>query len=147
MKILLGLLLVMVLAIGGSIYNKRQHAQLAAKEVAEAAARSAREDANRKSAIEAKGKAAVLEQLTDPESANFRDIKVYAGVDYFGTPNVDVVCGQVNSKNRMGGYVGFHPFRWTSHDGKLLITDGGFAAAELDKYAIATCAHLQEKAN
>ena len=42
----------------------------------------------------------VAYQLLDPSSAQFRD------VDVFG----DAVCGQVNGKNRLGGYVGFRDF-------------------------------------
>ena len=51
----------------------------------------------------------VLEQLTDPQSAIFRS-EVYAG-DW--TVSGGILCGQVNAKNRMGGYVGykwFHSF-------------------------------------
>jgi hypothetical protein len=45
-------------------------------------------------------KRAVERVLRDPRSAYYRDIvEVY-----------DVVCGEVNSKNGMGGYAGFHAF-------------------------------------
>ena len=36
--------------------------------------------------------------LIDPESAQFTDLKYYKSSNF--------VCGKVNSKNRMGGYVG-----------------------------------------
>lgn len=39
-------------------------------------------------------------ELKDSESAIFRDVVV----------GEDLVCGYVNSKNSMGGYVGFHRF-------------------------------------
>lgn len=43
---------------------------------------------------------AVREQMKDPESARFRNIKVY-----------DItVCGEVNAKNSYGGYNGFKRF-------------------------------------
>lgn len=50
-------------------------------------------------------KAALVRKLKDPESARFTDLfKV-------STPNEgEVVCGMVNSKNSMGGYVGARGF-------------------------------------
>ncbi|MZR14654.1 hypothetical protein GQE99_16665 [Maritimibacter sp. DP07] len=43
--------------------------------------------------------------LFDPNSAQFRKQKVYV------TSEGDrVYCGELNSKNRMGGYVGFTPY-------------------------------------
>lgn len=42
----------------------------------------------------------VRNSLTDPASAQFKDVVVG---DYF-------VCGRVNAKNRMGGYIGFQRF-------------------------------------
>ena len=50
-------------------------------------------------------KALVAEQLTDPDSAQFRDIEVIDKGD-----GKFVVCGKVNAKNRMGGYVGYEVF-------------------------------------
>lgn len=43
----------------------------------------------------------VRDNLTDPSSARFRNVQQ--------KPN-GAVCGEVNAKNRMGGYVGFAPF-------------------------------------
>lgn len=40
--------------------------------------------------------------LIDPDSAQFRDTEL--------SPNRECMSGQVNSKNRMGGYVGFKKF-------------------------------------
>lgn len=54
--------------------------------------------------VEAKQR--LREQMTDPESTNFRGV-------YLGTNGV--VCGQVNSKNRMGGYAGFQRFFVTAN--------------------------------
>lgn len=42
----------------------------------------------------------VASELFDPSAAQFRDVIVTDGA----------VCGQVNGKNRLGGYVGFKPF-------------------------------------
>jgi hypothetical protein len=44
----------------------------------------------------------VKRYLNDPESAQFSDIRT--------NPKTDVTCGSVNSKNRMGGYVGARRF-------------------------------------
>lgn len=48
------------------------------------------------SKLENDAKEAVLSSLKDPESAQFKNIKGY--------------CGEVNSKNSYGGYVGFKKF-------------------------------------
>lgn len=45
-------------------------------------------------------KSAVLEQLKDPESAQFSNVRVVGGL----------VCGEVNAKNSFGGYVGKRKF-------------------------------------
>ena len=44
----------------------------------------------------------VLARLNDPDSAKFR------GVKYF--PQTGAGCGDLNARNRMGGYVGFTSF-------------------------------------
>lgn len=50
-------------------------------------------------------KSAVARDLLDPESATFRDVTLFA------KPNGSTrVCGQVNAKNRFGGYVGYVGF-------------------------------------
>lgn len=50
-------------------------------------------------------KSAVQELLVDPDSADFK--KVVFVTDVSGTP---YSCGEVNSKNRMGGYTGYKGF-------------------------------------
>ncbi|EKT4488947.1 MULTISPECIES: zinc-ribbon domain-containing protein [Shewanella] len=52
-----------------------------------------------------KGKDAVLARLKDPKSAEFKDVYFFRGAD-----NVPMTCGQVNSKNSFGGFVGFQHF-------------------------------------
>lgn len=47
----------------------------------------------------------VRAQLTDPASATFRNVRSVR--DEYGVVGV---CGEVNAKNRMGGYVGFVEF-------------------------------------
>lgn len=52
-------------------------------------------------------KAAIERQLVDPSSVQYRDVKAFSE---------GVVCGSMNSKNRMGGYVGFKPFIYNGDD-------------------------------
>lgn len=47
---------------------------------------------------------AVRQQLRDPESAEFRDVRVRH------TNGSTAVCGQVNAKNGFGGYTGYTDF-------------------------------------
>lgn len=47
---------------------------------------------------------AVKASLIDPDSAQFRGVKIIR------SDGKIVVCGQVNSKNRMGGYIGYQNF-------------------------------------
>jgi len=60
--------------------------------------------------------AAVKNQLIDPFAAQFRDIYEVRGVSQGGEPKT-VVCGEVNSKNRLGGYVGWT--KWVYFDGEV----------------------------
>lgn len=50
----------------------------------------------------ARGEDQVREALADPESATFRNLSYHAATK--------AVCGEVNAKNRMGGFVGFTRF-------------------------------------
>jgi len=52
-----------------------------------------------------RGKDAVKTRLKDPSSAQFRNVYFHRGAD-----NIPVSCGEVNSKNGFGGYVGFQRF-------------------------------------
>jgi len=54
------------------------------------------------SPVESAAKEAVKAQLVDPESARFRNVVTQA--------KTGAVCGEMNAKNRMGGYVGFTEF-------------------------------------
>jgi hypothetical protein len=58
-------------------------------------------------------KDAVLRVLKDPGSAQFQDVK---GSVVQGD---ETVCGKVNAKNAMGGYVGFKMFCWTKKNGLM----------------------------
>lgn len=48
---------------------------------------------------------ALKHSLSDPESAEFRGLRVVVReqIEF-------VLCGEINAKNRMGGYVGYRPF-------------------------------------
>lgn len=61
----------------------------------------------------APGKRAVMELLVDPDSAQWRNVAAYQ-VGAFA-----LVCGEVNFKNRMGGYVGYTNF--VAHEGTARI--------------------------
>ncbi|TPL96416.1 hypothetical protein FJ960_26115 [Mesorhizobium sp. B2-3-11] len=56
---------------------------------------------------------ALGDQLIDPYSAKISDL--------FHGMNNGVVCGRINAKNRMGGYVGYAPFYVYTSDRKAEI--------------------------
>jgi hypothetical protein len=71
-------------------------------------------------------KVAVRERLFDPESAQFSEV-------FTGTPGSGAICGLVNAKNRMGGYVGRRPFFYSKSSGNVVLVreppdDGDFIA-------------------
>ena len=58
--------------------------------------------------LEREARKYVIGTLRDPQSAQFRNLKVVDGsIDGRGEK---LVCGEVNAKNAMGGFVGFQPF-------------------------------------
>lgn len=58
--------------------------------------------------IEKTARQQVIYSLSDPDSAQFRNFRGYS---FSGPTGGYVVCGEVNAKNRLGGYAGFQPFR------------------------------------
>ena len=54
-------------------------------------------------------KEAIKGELSDPGSAQFRSVRVGAATTARET---GFVCGEVNAKNRMGGYVGYRRFMY-----------------------------------
>jgi hypothetical protein len=64
----------------------------------------------------------VTNRFFDPESARFRDIRA-AKVSLADGTSATRVCGQVNAKNRMGGYVGYKYFGGELIDGKFVQQD------------------------
>ena len=57
-------------------------------------------------------KKAVRERLSDPDSAQFSEI-------FKGPESGGALCGLVNAKNRMGGYVGRTPFYYSKASGDV----------------------------
>ena len=51
----------------------------------------------------------VLAELNDPDSAKFRNERLLSGWSEW-TVKGSVLCGEVNAKNRMGGYAGYVKF-------------------------------------
>lgn len=77
----------------------------------------------------------VLEKLNDPDSAVFRSEEL---VGPWALSKM-VLCGEVNAKNRMGGYIGYRQF--TSEVGDMFIFDDplpkdgcGFSGGTLVKW-------------
>jgi hypothetical protein len=66
--------------------------------------------------------------LFDPSSAQFRNVRATDVVLQDGTRERRV-CGEMNAKNRMGGYVGFEYFGGTMENGKFVNKDF-FSACE-----------------
>ena len=55
-------------------------------------------------------KATLKTMLRDPASAQFRNVTAYHPASASRVPQI--VCGEVNSKNGLGGYSGFQRFVW-----------------------------------
>lgn len=98
--------------------------------------RLAAEEKQRVDKIEQELKQTVTRKLIDPMSAQFRDLRVLKRPKT-GDP---VLCGEVNAKNRMGGYVGFRPFVAAKDDALICSlvpeqrsTDAIFRAAECNR--------------
>lgn len=51
----------------------------------------------------------VKQLMKDPDSTNFRNVR-----EITNTLGNKVLCGQINSKNSYGGYVGFMPFSYSN---------------------------------
>ncbi|WP_242186131.1 hypothetical protein [Sphingomonas sp. CARO-RG-8B-R24-01] len=66
--------------------------------------------------LEDRATSAFSSRLTDPLSLQLRSVRK-------SETNAGAICGEFNSKNRMGGYVGFKPFA-VAGDDKLVMLDG-----------------------
>jgi hypothetical protein len=70
---------------------------------------STTKDQNRDNAIRYL-KSIVAKKLTDPDSAKFRDATLYRSLRDDGGPPGYTLCGEVNTRNKFGGYTGFTSF-------------------------------------
>ena len=61
----------------------------------------------------------VAAHLTDPDSARFRNTRVYEHGLFGGI----VVCGEFNAKNRLGGYVGYRRFIYNGPHKRNVVFD------------------------
>lgn len=71
----------------------------------------------------------VAETMRDPEATRFKpEVSAYVTGrgDY-------IVCGTLNAKNAMGGYVGYRPYYVRIRDGKIAAVQ---VPSELDSYGI-----------
>jgi hypothetical protein len=71
-----------------------------------------------------KGKELAARELIDPGSAQFRDVVAFkAGPSStgFAPPGSWTVCGEINGKNRLGGYVGFAKFAANIGTGEVML--------------------------
>ena len=69
-----------------------------------------KESGSPQTSVEVKlAKAAVLEDLKDPESARLRNLFISNSPNLKGEM-MQHLCGEINAKNAMGGYVGYRRF-------------------------------------
>nr|DAX92973.1 MAG TPA: protein of unknown function (DUF3552) [Caudoviricetes sp.] len=120
MKILIGVVAILIAAAVGQAYlnnqkkeeiKKAYEAKIAAENEAKRQAEMKKEQLRLKSEKEEaelleRAKEAVKNMLKDPDSAKFKDL--IAG--QVSKDKKKHVCGMVNSKNSMGGYVGYKGF-------------------------------------
>lgn len=109
-------------------------------------------EGERKARVEQAMRSYFEQTLIDPSSVQFRNLQVFLDVPGSKlrtsgsktTPLVDVVCGEMNSKNRMGGYVGFKHFYWDSDEKKAVgPLDDRQLGAIMEDLAQRTCAGLR----
>lgn len=60
-------------------------------------------------------------ELLDPNSAEFRNERISKDLKF----NEDYYCGEMNAKNRMGGYIGFKRVLVKAKDGSSVMEDHG----------------------
>lgn len=74
----------------------------------------------------ASAKSAVVYDLKDPSSAQFRNMRGIQAKAETGK-SATYICGEVNARNSFGGYVGFTPFIYNIKDNTAALanrTDG-----------------------
>jgi hypothetical protein len=72
---------------------------------------------------------AVKEKLSDPDSAKFRNVSIDA--------NGLAVCGEVMSRNFMGGYTGYHTFYYDTFTHEVGMPDFWEAGSQAATYEAA----------
>lgn len=82
----------------------------------------------------------ILAELTDPDSAKFRNEKLVSP----WTLEESTLCGEVNARNKMGGYVGYVPFTVDIYNGAALSVGGDKFTDEYNKALAATCDPLED---
>lgn len=94
-------------------------------------------------------KASFDRRLVDPGSLQLRNLKVFLAIPTYklrtygsNATTADVVCGEFNSKNRMGGYVGFKYFYWDSDKNDVVVADDRDSSQMLEEMARRTCSTL-----
>jgi len=84
-------------------------AAIAAQQEARVAARFPALNQDARTALQA-----LRGQLSDPDSARFRNVWAMR-YPVQGQADAAIFCGEVNARNRFGGYVGFEPFMALGH--------------------------------
>lgn len=70
-------------------------------------------------ALEKEARQGLANTLFDAESARFADLRVVSA-----PKDEEVICGQVNAKNKVGAYVGFKRFIYVRKDGFAVVELG-----------------------
>lgn len=83
-------------------------------------------------------KAGLVDGLKDPSAAQLRNVVAYDLSNGQGR----AICGEVNGKNALGGYVGFRPFYLRMKGAELvsMVVSTGARDEYLSGYVAATCA-------
>lgn len=76
--------------------------------------------------------------LSDPDSANFRNLQVITN-----SKGEKSVCGEVNARNKFGGYIGFTPFSYAK--GEIAMFSGEGKVGDVDRYQLAGCAGAERE--
>lgn len=125
------------------------HSQEEVRQKAEEEKRAKDELAKRMAQAQESMKASFDRRLIDPSSLQIRNLKVFLAVPTYklrasgsNATSADVVCGEFNSKNRMGGYVGFKYFYWDSDKNDVYMTDLKDFSQIMEEMATKTCATL-----
>lgn len=76
--------------------------------------------------------------LSDPDSANFRNLQVV-----INSKGEESICGEVNARNKFGGYVGFTSFSYSKGEVAMLSEAG--EVGDVARYQLAGCAGTEKE--